>query len=111
MSAGQGIESQPNPHNKGKAKTVDIQNLTPGQAVEYYAYNAADFRWTWEHGHVIDADDHPSYPFVLIDTTMYDYRPQSKAVEPHKVRPATTPCTAVASCQGIYAHQPSNLGT
>ena len=111
MSAGQGIESQPNPHNKGKAKTVDIQNLTPSQAVEYYAYNAADFRWTWEHGHVIDADDHPSYPFVLIDTTMYDYRPHGKAVEPHKVRPATTPCTAVASCHGIYAHHPSNLGT
>jgi len=78
---------------------MNTQHLTRGQSVDYYAYSAADYGWAWQHGHVIDVDNDPRYPLVFIDTTMYDYRPQSEAVEPHKVRPATIECTAQASCQ------------
>lgn len=78
---------------------MDIQNLTKDQAVDYYTYSAADYGWTWQHGHVSDVDTHPRFPLVFIDATMYDYRPHSAVVEPHKVRPATTECTAQAICQ------------
>jgi len=84
---------------------MDMQHLNKGQAVEYYAYSDAG-GWRWRHGHVSDVDNHPRFPAVFIDTTMYDYRPQSAVVEPHRVRPATTECTSTASCQSTYAQRP-----
>jgi len=78
---------------------MKIQDFTIGQAVEYYSHDLGDYRPTWKHGHVCEIEARPHFPLVFIDTTMHDYRPQGKAVEPHRVRPATTECTATAVCQ------------
>ena len=82
---------------------MNIHDFTEGQPVDYLTYNDLHYRWEWQHGHVRSIEDHAFLPLVFIDTTMYDYRPSSEAMEPHKVRPATTECGAQASCQGISA--------
>lgn len=72
---------------------MDIQDCIAGQAIDYRAGGR------WWHGHVIETDDHEHYPLVMVDSTVYDYRPQTQAVEPEEVRPAATECDARAACQ------------
>ena len=78
---------------------MDIYTPTTGQAIDYRRYSIGTMRWEWHHGHIVDIDTDPYQPLVFIDATIYDYRPEHEAVEPEKLRPTTTDCTAQAICQ------------
>jgi len=84
---------------------MKLHEFHEGQAVDYYAYSVDGYLQKWQHGHISGIDDDPRFPLIFIDVTVYDYRPDGKAVEPDKVRPATTQCTAQASCQELKAKE------
>ena len=101
----QGRETSSSPTTTKGRYYMKIQDLTIGQAVDYYSTSIAiGVGPTWEHGHIVAIDNHPYCPTVSIDATMYDYRPETQVVELHKIRPANTECTSVASCHSPSAY-------